>query len=389
MEEIHWTRKFITRDMPYSGPKWIKMVDDSLGFLTEYLNMYKTSNAGETWQSFNLDSKNHIYGPIEFYNEDLGVLSASSESISNSGYFDISNIYFTTNGGNIWIKVPNNSDSKTSYFDKMKFTDPTHLWAINQNGLWLSNDTAKTWQKLYGGDYFIGGYSFDFYDSLFGVITTSYNSAYLTTDGGNSWNEFSKPTGNHPTDCKILGPDYSGGYRILECGSNGKLLLTYMYPDGTIDYSYQMPSLTSVPLNKIDVYVKDNFPYVWVGGNGFTLLYREFEKISTSVNENNNQPTVFNLYQNYPNPFNPTTKIKYSIPIVVMHSPAGSQCSDASVQLKIYDILGREMATLVNKEQQPGEYEVEFNASNFSSGIYFYRLTAGSYISTKKMILLK
>ncbi len=88
------------------------------------------------------------------------------------------------------------------------------------------------------------------------------------------------------------------------------------------------------------------------------------------------------LYQNYPNPFNPTTKIKYSIPFVeTRYIP--------SVQIKVYDILGREVATLVNKEKQPGNYEVEFNASNLSSGVYFYKLTAGIFVETKKMILLR
>ena len=91
----------------------------------------------------------------------------------------------------------------------------------------------------------------------------------------------------------------------------------------------------------------------------------------------------FSLMQNYPNPFNPTTTIKYSIPRA------------SFVTLKIYDILGREVSTLVNKEQSAGIYKVQFSAKNgtdsdnFSSGIYFYRITAGNFVSTKKFILLK
>ncbi len=110
----------------------------------------------------------------------------------------------------------------------------------------------------------------------------------------------------------------------------------------------------------------------------------------TAVKDNNsrNSPETFALYQNYPNPFNPTTKIKYSILVGTQHA--------VSVQLKVYDILGREIATLVNKEQQPGNYEVEFDASNLpadrqglSSGIYFYTLETAGFINTKKMLLLK
>ncbi len=103
----------------------------------------------------------------------------------------------------------------------------------------------------------------------------------------------------------------------------------------------------------------------------------------TAIDENeNNIPTNFSLSQNYPNPFNPTTKIKYAAP---PNLPEG----EALIQIKVYDVLGNEIATLVNKEQSPGEYEVEFNGSNLSSGIYFYRLSAGSFIQTKKMIYLK
>ena len=94
-------------------------------------------------------------------------------------------------------------------------------------------------------------------------------------------------------------------------------------------------------------------------------------------------PIRFNLYQCYPNPFNPSTKIKYSIPSSV------ETHGDASVQLKVYDVLGREVAILVNEEKKPGEYEVEFNASNLPSGVYFYQLKAGEFIQTKKMVLLK
>jgi hypothetical protein len=85
----------------------------------------------------------------------------------------------------------------------------------------------------------------------------------------------------------------------------------------------------------------------------------------------------FRLYQNYPNPFNPSTTIKYSIP------------NAGNISLKVYDVLGKEIATLVNEEKSSGNYEVEFNASNLTSGIYFYQLKTGNFIETKKMILLR
>jgi hypothetical protein len=91
----------------------------------------------------------------------------------------------------------------------------------------------------------------------------------------------------------------------------------------------------------------------------------------------NTIPENFNLRQNYPNPFNPTTQINYSIP------------SSQKVVLKVYDELGKEVATLVNKDQSAGNYSVDFNASNLASGVYFYRLQAGNFIQMKKMILMK
>ncbi|HLG32648.1 MAG TPA: T9SS type A sorting domain-containing protein [Ignavibacteriaceae bacterium] len=100
------------------------------------------------------------------------------------------------------------------------------------------------------------------------------------------------------------------------------------------------------------------------------------------VSEEKEKLFSFNLSQNYPNPFNPVTKIKYSIPSV------GTSLMKF-VQLKVYDILGNEVATLVNEAKPPGVYEVEFNATAFPSGIYFYRLIAGSFVETKKMILLR
>jgi hypothetical protein len=104
----------------------------------------------------------------------------------------------------------------------------------------------------------------------------------------------------------------------------------------------------------------------------------EWINISTSVDENNNEMILdYHLENNYPNPFNPTTKIKYQIPKV------------SFVTLKIYDVLGNEVITLVETEKSAGEYEVVFNAQNLPSGIYFYSLIVGNFTKTRNMIFLK
>jgi hypothetical protein len=111
-------------------------------------------------------------------------------------------------------------------------------------------------------------------------------------------------------------------------------------------------------------------------GNGW---YDAIMNFITDVQEGNNSgtsPNKYGLQQNYPNPFNPTTKIFYSI------------ANQSQITLKVYDTLGNELQTIVEGNQIPGNYEVEFNANNLSSGIYFYQLKTSTYAETKKMILL-
>jgi Secretion system C-terminal sorting domain len=93
--------------------------------------------------------------------------------------------------------------------------------------------------------------------------------------------------------------------------------------------------------------------------------------------ERNNLPRKFVLNQNYPNPFNPTTVISYQLPV------------SSYVTLKIFDAIGREIKTLVNKDEAAGNYNVNFNSSGLSSGIYFYRIQAGSFVQTRKLVVLK
>jgi predicted GH43/DUF377 family glycosyl hydrolase len=121
----------------------------------------------------------------------------------------------------------------------------------------------------------------------------------------------------------------------------------------------------------------------WTEGRGMISIGYATSVLDTSnyteIEDNllTQVPTEYNLSQNYPNPFNPATKIGFRIPDFEF------------VSLKIYDILGREVSTLVNEEKPAGSYEVEFNAANLSSGVYFYKIRAGSFVETKKMILLR
>jgi ligand-binding sensor domain-containing protein len=118
--------------------------------------------------------------------------------------------------------------------------------------------------------------------------------------------------------------------------------------------------------------------YLFAGTNGSGIWRRPLYQVVTGIEEETNlQLKEFSLEQNYPNPFNPSTSIKYQV------------SSISQVILKVYDVLGNEVVTLVNEEKPAGSYEVNFNASRLASGIYFYKLQAGSFIETKKMILLR
>jgi hypothetical protein len=134
------------------------------------------------------------------------------------------------------------------------------------------------------------------------------------------------------------------------------------------------------------------YPGVTVDSRGRMILHRHGAKryvshivsespgspfITSILNEKPNNPTEYFLNQNYPNPFNPKTIIRFQQPM------------DGNVELKVFDALGIEVATLIDEYKPAGSYEIEFNASNLSSGVYFYQLSAGNYIEVKKMTLLK
>ncbi|MCX7878691.1 MAG: T9SS type A sorting domain-containing protein [Ignavibacteria bacterium] len=108
------------------------------------------------------------------------------------------------------------------------------------------------------------------------------------------------------------------------------------------------------------------------------VFFRRRTIAPIGINYNNNQnPVSFALFQNYPNPFNPVTNIKFDIP------------KQQSVKLIVYDISGRETQTILNKSLSPGSYSIQYNASNLSSGVYFYKLETEGFTESKKMIVVK
>jgi hypothetical protein len=147
----------------------------------------------------------------------------------------------------------------------------------------------------------------------------------------------------------------------------------------TIDTTVSYDSMT-VPSGKL----ANNVKYYWhvrasnSGGNSSYSATWNFATLIIGISNNNNEiPKEFKLYHNYPNPFNPATMIKFDVP------------KPSEVSLVLYNTIGQELLTLVNSHFAPGSYIVEWNAANFPSGVYFYRITAGSFTDIKKMVLIK
>ncbi|MFC2119733.1 T9SS type A sorting domain-containing protein [Bacteroidota bacterium] len=253
-----------------------------------------------------------------------------------------------SNYGNIYICW---TDQRSGYNNTdvwlVKSTDGGLNWSVpirvnndqpgkHQFFAWMTIDQAN------GNLYFV------FYDRR--SYTDNQTDVYMavSTDGGTSFNNFKiSESPFSPTELDFIG-DYIG-------------VTAY---DNIV-----RPVWTRVDNHQLSLWtaIVDNVVEVDEGNPKFT-------------------PSDFTLYQNYPNPFNPSAKIKFTIP----QSPLpGGDGRGGLVTLKVYDVLGNEIATLVNEERPAGNYEVEFNANELPSSIYFYKLQAGDFIQTKKMVLLK
>ncbi|MCH7769634.1 MAG: T9SS type A sorting domain-containing protein [Bacteroidetes bacterium] len=236
-----------------------------------------------------------------------------------------------------------------------------------------------------------------------------YSGVHLSTDAGVSWSNygFSLPTKSIAIDSSgyiFAGTNQQGIFRtagrvvpvdlisFTAKVSNKNVILSWITATETNNYGFEIERKQSI----ID-WTKIGF----IQGNGTTIKGNIYNYADENIETGEYyyrlkqidydgsfeySPEVqikieviydFNLEQNYPNPFNPTTTIEYSIP-------------EASfVELKIYDILGGEVASLVKENKPSGKHSVKFNASNLPSGIYFYRIVSGNFTATKKLILLK
>ncbi len=208
-------------------------------------------------------------------------------------------------------------------------------------------------------------------------ISTFNNGIFKSTNGGDSWTNISTTLGTFKSRVVEINPNNDDDIFI---GTNHGIWESKNA--GTSWDRLNFSGLKSYTINDIAI---SNNGDIFIAETGGSVQYIP-GLITVIDNIKNIAPRQFLLSQNYPNPFNPTTTIRYDIQKVKAQNFASPQYN---VKLIVYDVLGKEIATLVNKKQSSGRYAVEFNASSLSSGIYYYRLKAGNFTQIKKMILLK
>lgn len=254
------------------------------------------------------------------------------------------------------------------------FTNNNNGWAVGFEGTILkTTDGGTNWSfQTSGTTEWLN--SVHFADSDTGWTVGLFGKILNTTDGGTNW--ITQTSGTSAWLRSVHFEDNNKGWAV---GGGG-----FGYPAppsiilNTTDGGENWNSQTSGTFATLSsVHFTDNNTG-WAVGSGGTILHTTNGGVSFIEEEEIDEiPTNYILSQNYPNPFNPSTKIRYSVP------------QSSQVVIKVFDILGREIETLVNEEKLAGEYEIEFNASELGSGVYFYKLQAGSFVETKKMILLK
>ena len=388
----------------YSQSGWVIQFQESPGFFNDIYfvnshsgwvvqgwfdgNISKTTNGGLNWFTITTHQFQHGNG-ITFHNESTGWICTSGGGL-----------YRTTNGGYNWILSNCNGCSSVDDFMDIQFINQNTGWAYGDVKAFKSTDGGLSYFPLYCGTDVENGFFIDTLNGWVGGLSGTTRS----TNGGNSWFQFSVLN-------SVWGLYFVNLNKGWVCTYHGKI---YRTTNSGINWAEQY-SNNGTPLYKVQ-FVNENTGWVvgdsgaiikttngginwyrqnsqpitiywgifmispnegWVCGNGFILHTTDgggpigIKPISNEI------PNAFYLSQNYPNPFNPITKIKFQI----------AKLCDA--KLVIYDVMGREIETLINQQLSPGTYETEWDASNYPSGVYFYRLTAGDYSDTKKMVLIK
>jgi len=312
----------------------------------------------------------------------LRIYQADSAYISDNIFYDT--YAWGSDSASIKAGGVGNESPGVIVFDSLfQFSEPPYTWTEAGRSIVVKNN-AYYWQN--GIDSTIAAINDTTKDTANKyIVAPAWMNSFTTAMFADktSWPGLSA-SNNVNTD-----PGFSAS--IVDPMVAGLNLYTVARWNGTISTSPLWRQDTTDPTNVFGAVAKnwaqtqgypvpENLKYSanLTGSDGLPLGDLNWFPEVTGIKQiNNDIPAKFSLNQNYPNPFNPSTNIKYSI------------TKSGLVTLKIYNILGQEVATLVNRDQRPGNYAVDFNASNLASGVYMYRLASGNYSLTKKMVLLK
>jgi photosystem II stability/assembly factor-like uncharacterized protein len=342
----------------------ISFPNQNTGYVVGGSYINKTTNFGDNWELQNNPSNLLLYS-INFPNVYTGFACGDAGSIIK-----------TTNGGNSWFLL----NTPYGYFNLrgIYFTDSMNGNVVGDRGFRDTNIFMKTtnggsnwaYQLLpafsYGGG--IGDLTSLFFMDVVRGLIGGTGRIKLTATGGSEWVTVFTPTMNQINS--LYFPSASTGYGACY---GGQIIKT---TNGGNNWFLQT---TGTGSNLSSIFFINNLTGYAAGDNNTVLKTTDGGGPPIGIKTiSGNIPKNYKLYQNHPNPFNPTTNFRFQV------------ASYRLIKLVIYDALGKIVAEPVNTELQPGAYEVEWSAPlSFSSGVYFYRLHAGDYMETKRMVLLK
>jgi photosystem II stability/assembly factor-like uncharacterized protein len=338
--------------------------------------VWKTTNGGQNWSVILSTGGNHGYfnGIVFSRTNPMIGIAMSDPAYSNDHYY----LAKTTDGGSTWFTQTSTPTGDAGYFGSVICIDNL-FYGFGVNGtpprVIFTTNGGTSWITMIAGlqSSYVSGFAFSSDKSTGLISNISIPVISRSTDGGSSWTTFN------------TGLSISSGYvsrLIWVYGANDCYLTSQFGINGCVGKSTDGgASWTVMNTDNISNLVDINLFYD--GSMVYAYAINQYDQVikledPTGVQTvNSNVPSEYKLGQNYPNPFNPSSKIRFSLPKADF------------VSLTVFDLLGREVTSLIKEELKPGTYEVEWDASNYPSGVYFYKLTSGDYTETKKMMLVK
>ncbi|MBI5471101.1 MAG: T9SS type A sorting domain-containing protein [Ignavibacteriae bacterium] len=312
--------------------------------------VFRSTDHGQNWASAGLAGL------------DIDALCAKQDGVvyaGVSGGIGIDGIYVSTNRGDLWERV----DTVVGV-NEIDLTPDGIIFAATRDGIRRSTNSGGTWSWVNNGlqSGFVGSVRCRRDDEIFAGMS---GGVYSSSDLGESW---------HSVGLQSIGA------RNIAVNSLGHIFVSstgiYRSTDRGASWAQVNTGLTHREVRSLAI---DSSGTLFAGTMNGGVFRSRYPTMSVGDRQKWT-PGDFLLWQNYPNPFNPTTRIKYQIPNLKPQT---------TVTLKVFDILGREVATLVNEVNEPGTHTVQWDASGFSSGVYFYRLRSETFVQTRKLMIVK